>query len=207
MSYLINWASITRYTTHFSGILSSPKFAWKRIYTVLAAQGLIWPNNHSHSLMICLVNAGSMSETLAQHQSRLDKNLAEQKMKWIGLYATFVHIQDKLGQGTSRDEWDDSALLTQGSKFKPWRSEGEHVSSRSQRLPTILSFTSGSGRKTFVSFKPPRPVNEPHDRMNQWWPIVGPTAQRVGQHWSNIGSMNRIQNQAEQARYSELMMV
>ena len=35
------------------------------------------------------------------------------------------------------DEWDDTALRTQDSKFKPWRSEIVHVTSRSRRLPTI----------------------------------------------------------------------
>ena len=59
------------------------------------------------------------------------------------------------------DEWDDSTLQTQDSKFKPWRSEAQHATSRSRRLPTILSFTSGWGRNFFVSFKPPRPEIEP----------------------------------------------
>ena len=55
------------------------------------------------------------------------------------------------------DEWDDTVLQTQDSKFKPWRSEVEHATSRSRRLPTILSFTRRWGRNIFVSFKPPRP--------------------------------------------------
>ena len=38
---------------------------------------------------------------------------------------------------------DDTARQTQDSKFEPWRSEAEHATSRSQRLPTLLSFTSG----------------------------------------------------------------
>ena len=59
------------------------------------------------------------------------------------------------------DEWYDTALQTHDSKFEPWRSEVEYATSRSRRLPTILSFTSGWGRNIFVSFKPPRPVNEP----------------------------------------------
>ena len=59
------------------------------------------------------------------------------------------------------NEWDDTALQTQDSKFVPWRSEAEHTASRSRRLPTILSFTSGWRRNIFVSFKPPRPGNEP----------------------------------------------
>ena len=58
------------------------------------------------------------------------------------------------------DEWDDTALQTQDSKCEPWRSEAEHATSRSCRLPTILSSTSGWGRNIFVSFKPPRPGTE-----------------------------------------------
>ena len=59
------------------------------------------------------------------------------------------------------DDWDDTVLQTQDSKFEPWRSEVEHATSRSQRLPTILTFTRGWGRNIFVSFKPPRPGTEP----------------------------------------------
>ena len=59
------------------------------------------------------------------------------------------------------DDWDDTALQTQDSKFMPWRSEAEHATSRSRRLPTILTFTRGWGRNIFVSFKLPRPGTEP----------------------------------------------
>ena len=59
------------------------------------------------------------------------------------------------------DDWDDTVLQTQDSKFEPWRSEAEHATSRSRRLPTILTFTRGWGRSNFVSFKPPRPGTEP----------------------------------------------
>ena len=59
------------------------------------------------------------------------------------------------------DEWDDSFLQTQYSKFEPWRSEAEHATSRSRRLPTILTFTRGWGRNIFLSLKPPRPGTEP----------------------------------------------
>ena len=34
------------------------------------------------------------------------------------------------------DDWDDTVLQTQDSKFEPWRSEAEHATSRSRRLPT-----------------------------------------------------------------------
>ena len=59
------------------------------------------------------------------------------------------------------DDWDDTVLQTPDSKFEPWRSEAEHATSRSHRLPTILTFTRGWGRNNFVSFKPPRPGTEP----------------------------------------------
>ena len=59
------------------------------------------------------------------------------------------------------DDWDDTVLQTQDSKFVPWRSEAEHATPRSRRLPTILTFTRGWGRNNFVSFKPPRPGTEP----------------------------------------------
>ena len=59
------------------------------------------------------------------------------------------------------DDWDDTVLQTQDSKFEPWRSDAEHATSRSRRLPTILTFTGGWGRNIFVSFKPPRPGTEP----------------------------------------------
>ena len=59
------------------------------------------------------------------------------------------------------DDWDDTVLQTQDSKFEPWRSEAEHATSRSRRLPTILTFTRGWWRNIFVSFKPQRPGTEP----------------------------------------------
>ena len=34
------------------------------------------------------------------------------------------------------DEWDDTALQTQDSRFELWRSEAEHVTFRSRRFPT-----------------------------------------------------------------------
>ena len=59
------------------------------------------------------------------------------------------------------DDWDDTVLQTQDSKFEPWRSEAEHATSRSRRLPAILTFTRGWGRNIFVSLKPPSPGTEP----------------------------------------------
>ena len=80
------------------------------------------------------------------------------------------------------DDWDDTVLQTQDSKFEPWRSEAEHATSRSQRLPTILTFTRGWGRNIFVSLKPPRPGTEP--RTLAWKAAVltttlGPPPSRI----------------------------
>ena len=47
----------------------------------------------------------------------------------------------------------DTVLQTQDSKFEPWRSEAEHATSRSRRLPTILTFTRGWGRNIFCFFQ------------------------------------------------------
>ena len=50
------------------------------------------------------------------------------------------------------DEWDDTALQTQDSKFEPWRSEVEHATYRSRRLPAIL-FYEWMGEKHFCFFQ------------------------------------------------------
>ena len=93
---------------------------------------------------------GTVSLSLAKRSSvQTCHPLADIQMKWIG--------RTPWGWW---DEWDDTALQTRDSKFKPWRSEAEHATYRSRRSPTILSFTSGWGGNIFVFFKPPRPGNE-----------------------------------------------
>ena len=87
------------------------------------------------------------------------------------------------------DDWDDTVLQTQDSKFEPWRSEAEHATSRSRRLPTILTFTRGWGRNNFVSFKPPRPGTEP--RTLAWKAAVltttlGPPPTSLSNTLSNV---------------------
>ena len=67
------------------------------------------------------------------------------------------------------DEWDDTVLQTQDSKFEPWRSEAEHATSRSRRLPTILTFTRGWGRNSFLFLsnrrdREPNPVHKLQER-------------------------------------------
>ena len=51
------------------------------------------------------------------------------------------------------DDWDDTVLQTQDSKFEPWRSEAEHATSRTLRLSAILTFTRGWGRNIFCFFQ------------------------------------------------------
>ena len=51
------------------------------------------------------------------------------------------------------DDWDDTVLQTQDSKFEPSRSEAEHATSRSRRLSAILTFTRGWGRNIFCFFQ------------------------------------------------------
>ena len=51
------------------------------------------------------------------------------------------------------DDWDDTVLQTQDSKFQPWQSEAEHATSRSRKLPAILTFTRGWGRNIFCFFQ------------------------------------------------------
>ena len=57
------------------------------------------------------------------------------------------------------DDWDDTVLQTQDSKFEPWWSEAEHATSRSRRLPTILTFTHGWGRNIFCFLQTAEPGN------------------------------------------------
>ena len=87
------------------------------------------------------------------------------------------------------DDWDDTVLQTQDSKFEPWRSEAEHATSRSRRLPTILTFTRGWGRNIFVSFKPPRPGTEP--RTLAWKAAVLTTTLGPPPIWGKSFSLER----------------
>ena len=47
------------------------------------------------------------------------------------------------------DEWNDTALQTQDSKFEPWWSEAEHATSRSRRLPTIMNLYEWARKNLF----------------------------------------------------------
>ena len=88
---------------------------------------------------------------------------AWKKMKWneSGFRPLLCTYRLNWARRTCWGWWDDSALKTQDSRFRPWRSEAEYATSRSRRLSTILSSTSGWGKNMCVSFEPPRPGNEP----------------------------------------------
>ena len=109
----------------------------------------------------------SKSQMLIQCWSRdetTDIKLSEMKWNESGFRPPLCTYRLNWARRTSWgwwDDWDDTVLQTQDSKFEPWRSEAEHATSRSRRLPAILTFTRGWGRNIFVSFKPPRPGTEP----------------------------------------------
>ena len=76
-------------------------------------------------------------------------------MKWneSGFMPPLCTYRLNWARRTSWGWWDDTVLQTQDSKFEPWRSGAEHATSRSQRLPTILTFTRGWRRNIFCFFK------------------------------------------------------
>ena len=116
---------------------------------------------------LCVVVSGFPHADAGQQTGRMVNGVLRQnEMKWneSGFRPLLCTYRLNWARRTSWgwwDDWDDTVLQTQDSKFEPWRSEAEHATSRSRRLPTILTFTRGWGRNNFVSFKPPRPGTEP----------------------------------------------
>ena len=99
----------------------------------------------------------SKQRPINQHNEKTH-NILIMKMKWIGLYrpplCTYRLNWTRRNYWGWWDNWDDTALQAQDSKFEPWRSEAEHAISRSRRLPTILSFTRAwMGKKHFCFFQ------------------------------------------------------
>ena len=75
---------------------------------------------------------------------KLDTIWNNDQMKWneSGFRPPLGTYRLNWARGTSWgwwDDWDDTVLQTQDLKFEPWRSEAEHFTSRSRRLPTILT--------------------------------------------------------------------
>ena len=86
------------------------------------------------------------------------------------------------------DEWNDPAPQTQDSKFESWRSEAEHATSRSQRLPTILNIYERARKKYFVYLR----VSNLYVILWKcffFMCIVLLTIPANTRHWTNVGSM------------------
>ena len=120
------------------------------------------------ALKQCQFKVGPASQTAGQHYSILSWYLGMDisqktpskvmKIKWneSGFRPPLCTYRLNWARRTSWgwwDDWDDTVFQTQDSKFEPWRSEAEHATSRSRRLPTILTFTRGWGRNTFCFFQ------------------------------------------------------
>ena len=92
----------------------------------------------------------SLATKMKRNESSFRPSLCTYRLNWA--------------RGTSWrwwDDWDNTVLRTENSKFELWRSEAEHATTRSRGLSSLLTFTRGWGRNIFVSFKPPRPGTEP----------------------------------------------
>ena len=78
----------------------------------------------------------------------------DQYFLWYNRYVSWCQLQIKaIPKCVIWYEWDDTAFQTQDSKFETCRSEAEHATSRSRRLPTILKLYEWAGKKHFVSLK------------------------------------------------------
>ena len=106
------------------------------------------------------------------------------------------------------DDWDDTVLQTQDSKFEPWRSETEHATSQSRRLPTILTFTRGWRRNNLVSFKPPKSGSganhyprAPARRMAEHCDNVRHGDPAMSQHLDNVSHVLTIAARQSQRQY------
>ena len=94
------------------------------------------------------------------------------------------------------DDWDDTVLQTQDSKFEPWRSEAEHATSRSRRLPTILTFTRGWGRNIFCFFQTAETGNRiamtTLGRLQLYHSAINECSLTLKQHRVNVSFLLRL---------------
>ena len=107
-----------------------------------------------------LYNVGRTSKTLGRRYTNVIQMFCVywREMKWneSGFMPPLCTYRLNWARRTSWgwwDDWDDTVLQTQDSKFEPWRSEAEHATSRSWRLPTILTFPRGWGRNIISFFQ------------------------------------------------------
>ena len=81
--------------------------------------------------------------------------LIQNEMQWIGFRPPLCTYRLNWDRRTSWgwwDDWDDTPPDT-GFEIRAWRSKAEHATSRSRRLPTILTFTRGWWRNIFCFFQ------------------------------------------------------
>ena len=95
------------------------------------------------------------------------------EIKWIEwgfspLLCTYRLNRTRRNSWGSWEEWDDTALQTQDSKFELWRSETVHATSQSWRFPTIMNPIIQFGRRMFF------------------------TIQILNQHWFNVSCSGDI---------------
>ena len=120
---------------------------------------VLYYNAYIYTLLTCIVTCIKQTgiDTRRQNLTSVDdrfwrlKTIMERikifimvvyiEIKWIGLWLLLCPYRLNWVRRTSWgwwDEWDDTALQTQDSKFEPWWSQAEHAISRSRRLPTML---------------------------------------------------------------------
>ena len=148
--------------------------------------------------------AVSLSRHLSSHHSSLflislySPNLPKMKLNESGFRPPLCTYRLNWVRRTSWgwwDDWDDTVLQTQDSKFEPWRSETEHATSRSRRLPTILTFTRGWGRNIFCFFQTAESGNRaPNSSVkgssaNHYPRAPAPNLPASTIRWANVGTM------------------
>ena len=145
-----------------------------------------------------------------------NKPSSKHALKWNewGLRPPLRTCRLNWAKGASWDESDDTALQTQNLKFDPLRSEAEHATSWSQRLPTILNIYKWAEKKHVVSLKlecqsgsnprsptfqagsfnhctsPPPPTSQQtryiYPMFDQCWPTVYDVGPTLVKHWVTL---------------------
>ena len=92
------------------------------------------------------------------------------------------------------DDWDDTVLQTQDSKFEPWRSEAEHATSRSRTLPHNTDFHTWMGKKHFCFFQTAETGNRtPNSGVKGSGANHYPRAPALFEHAENVCGGRRTQ--------------
>ena len=127
----------------------------------------------------------------------MDRTLSQRTRKWneSGFRTPLCTYRLNWARRTSWrwwDDWDDTVLQTQDSKFEPWRSEAEYATSRS-----LLTFTRGWGRNIFCFFQTAETGNRtPNSSVKgsgaNHYPRAPAPAYTKRRLTSNVGSMFNV---------------